>query len=70
MSPGIQIVWLVVLAIPVASISWTVTHDEVIREAREFLVRKSRSAPSIYQRKFFYLFTCEFCLSHWIRGAR
>jgi hypothetical protein len=41
---GIQIVWLFVLAIPVASISWTVTHEEVFREAREFLVRKSRSA--------------------------
>jgi hypothetical protein len=66
MSLRIQIVWLFVLAIPVATISCTVTHEEVFREAREFLVRRSRSARSIYRRKFFYLFTCEFCLSHWV----
>jgi hypothetical protein len=30
-----QLIYLFVLAIPVASIAWTITHEEVIREFRE-----------------------------------
>ena len=30
MSLGTQIVWLLVLAVPVACIAWTVTHEEVL----------------------------------------
>ena len=61
-----QITWLFILAIPIASISWTVTHEEVFREAREYCVRMSREGKSIVVRKFFYLFTCEYCFSHYI----
>jgi len=63
---GTQIIWLFVLSIPVAAISWTVTHEEIFREPREYFVRESRSARRLSVRKFFYLFTCEFCLSHWV----
>ena len=63
---GQQIVWLVVLAIPISSIAWTVTHEEVFREPREFCVRKSTICASLLQRKFFYLFTCEYCFSHYV----
>lgn len=66
MSIGLQILWLFVLAVPVASIAWTVTHEEVFREPRSYFVRKSRSAPRLLERKFFYLLTCEYCLSHWV----
>ena len=55
-----------VLALPVASIAWTVTHEEVFREPREFCVRQSREHQSVYCRKFFYLFTCEYCFSHYV----
>ena len=61
-----QITWLFLLAIPVACMAWTVTHEEVFREPREYCVEKSRSCGSIFQRKFFYLFTCEYCFSHYI----
>lgn len=61
-----QIQTLFILAIPIACIAWTVTHEEVFREPREFCVRKSKSGSSILQRKFFYLFTCEYCFSHYI----
>ena len=57
---------LLLLAIPVACIAWTVTHEEIFREPREYCVEKSKSSPSIWQRKFFYLFTCEFCFSHYV----
>lgn len=55
-----------ILAVPVACISWTVTKEEVFREAREFCVDRSKNCESLYKRKFFYLFTCEYCFSHYV----
>jgi hypothetical protein len=52
-----SLVSLFVLAIPIACIAWTVTHEEVFREPREWFQAKSTNCQSIYQRKFFYLFT-------------
>ena len=34
MTLGHQIVFLLVLAIPLACVAWTVTHEEIFREAR------------------------------------
>ena len=62
----LQIVQLFLLAIPVACVAWTVTHEEVFREPREYCQRRSRDCRRWYQRKFFYLFTCEYCFSHYI----
>lgn len=61
-----QIALLFILAIPVACISWTVTHEEVFREPREYFVKMSKKGRSLFIRKFFYLFTCEYCFSHWV----
>jgi hypothetical protein len=61
-----QIVELLLLALPIASICWTITHEDVFREPREFCQRKSQSCRRLLQRKFFYIFTCEFCLSHYV----
>ena len=61
-----QIIWLFVLALPIASIAWTVTHEEIFREPREFCTRKGRDSRTLLCRKFFYLFTCEYCFSHWV----
>jgi hypothetical protein len=61
-----QLLYLFILAIPVACVAWTVTHEEVFREPREYCQRRSRDCRRWYQRKFFYLFTCEYCFSHYI----
>jgi hypothetical protein len=61
-----QVAWLFLLAVPIASIAWTVTHEELFREPREFCVQKSKTSKSILVRKFFYLFTCEYCFSHYV----
>ena len=61
-----QILELFLLAIPVACVAWTVTHEEAFREPREYCKRRSESYRHWYERKFFYLFTCEYCLSHYI----
>ena len=66
MTLGLQIAWLFILAVPIACIAWTVTHEEVLREPREYCVKKSQSCQRLLQRKFFYLFTCEYCLSHYV----
>ncbi len=62
----IQIAWLFLLAIPIASVAWTVTHEEVFREPREYCVRRSKKGKTILERKLFYLFTCEYCFSHYV----
>ena len=61
-----QLIWLFVLAIPIACIAWTVTHEEVFREPRQFCLKRCKTAPSLFTRKFFYLFTCEYCFSHYV----
>ena len=66
MALGTQIVWLFVLAIPVASVAWTVTHEEIFREPREYCEQQSSSAHSYFRRKFFYIPTCEYCFSHYV----
>ena len=66
---GMQAVWLFLLALPIACISWTVTHEDLFREPREYCVNRSRSARSAFVRKCFYLFTCEYCFSHYVTIA-
>src|SRR2546423_6098717 len=61
-----QILELFLLAIPIACIAWTVTHEEVFREPREYCKRRSQDCRRWYERKFFYLFTCEYCFSHYV----
>ena len=62
----LQILWLVLLAIPIACVAWTATHEEVFREPREYCVRRSKEGKTLAERKFFYLFTCEYCFSHYV----
>jgi hypothetical protein len=66
---SVQIVWLLVLAVPVACIAWTVTHEELFRIPHEYFQQQARSARNGIIRKFFYLFTCEFCFSHYVAAG-
>ena len=61
-----QIVGLFVLAIPIACVARTVVFEEVFKEPREWCRKKSQTCNRLLQRKFFYLFTCEYCFSHWV----
>ena len=65
-SLGLQLATLFILAIPIACIAWTVTHEEVFREPREYCVNRCKNGKTIAERKFFYLFTCEYCFSHYV----
>lgn len=61
-----QVLYLFILAMPIACIAWTVTHEEVFREPREYCIKHSKEGKTIATRKFFYLFTCEYCFSHYV----
>ncbi len=61
-----QFATLMLLALPVACASWTVTHEEVFREPRDFCKDRAESEKRLPIRKFFYLFTCEYCFSHYV----
>ena len=60
---------LLLLALPVACASWTVTHEEVFREPRDFCKQQSERARALPVRKIFYLFTCEYCFSHYVTAS-
>jgi hypothetical protein len=62
----LQLVWLLLLAVPIACVAWTVTHEEIFKEPREFCAYHSQHARRLFTRKFFYLFTCEYCFSHYV----
>jgi hypothetical protein len=62
----LQVGLLFVLALPIACVAWTVTHEEIFREPRDWCVKNSKACRTLIERKFFYLFTCEYCFSHWI----
>lgn len=61
-----QVMWLFLLAIPIACVAWTVTQEEVFKEPRDFCIQHSKTGKSILKRKLFYLFTCEYCFSHYV----
>ena len=61
-----QLIWLFVLPIPIACIAWTVTHEEIFREPHEYCVQRSKESRLLMTRKFFYLFTCEYCFSFYV----
>jgi hypothetical protein len=69
MNTSLQVLSLFIIALPVASVTWTITHEEVVREFRDYCEDKSKTCRRIYQRKFFYLFTCEYCFSHYVTAV-
>ena len=66
---GADLLTLLVLALPVAAISWTVTHEELFREFRDYCADRAEDARRLGARKFFFLFTCEYCFSHYVSAA-
>ena len=61
-----QLYWLLILSLVVASISWTVTQEEIFKEPRQWAKRRNQQGSNLIVRKFFYVWTCEYCFSHWV----
>ena len=64
-----QIILLFLLAVPVACIAWTITHEELFRELRDWCLQKRARSRHLFARKFFYVFTCEYCFSHYVAAS-
>jgi len=62
----LQTAWLFLLAIPIASVARTVTNEEIFREPREYCSKRCKNGKTLLERKFFYVFTCEYCFSHYV----
>lgn len=69
MNIPLQVLYLFIIALPISSVAWTITHEEVVREFRDYCLAESKTCRRIYERKFFYLFTCEYCFSHYVTAA-
>lgn len=64
---GAQLAYALLLAIPVASVAWTVTQEELFKEVREKLSCYQKRCPdSIWRRKLAYMPTCPYCFSHYV----
>ncbi|HQW11653.1 MAG TPA: hypothetical protein PK076_01785 [Saprospiraceae bacterium] len=57
---------LFILAIPIACIAWTVTQEEIFSELQQFCSNRYKQEKSFSKRKLYYLFTCEYCFSHYV----
>src|SRR5215213_1592743 len=66
---GRQIFAMLILGIVIDCISRTVVFEEIFKEPREWCKEKSETSRSLFWRKFFYLFTCEYCFSHYVTIA-
>ena len=66
---GADLLRLVILALPVAAIAWTITHEELFSEFHDYCVGRSKTGRTLAVRKFFYLFTCEYCFSHYVSAG-
>ncbi len=66
MSLPVQLFALFILPMAIASIAWTVTHEEFFREWREWCKGKNSTCRRLYEKKFFYVFGCEYCFSHYV----
>jgi hypothetical protein len=47
-----QFGFLLLLSLATACVSWTVTHEEIFREPRDFCKDKSENCRPLYLRKF------------------
>lgn len=61
-----KIYWIFILALPVSCIAWTVTKEQIFKEAQVFFSNWSEKSRYILVRKICYMFTCEYCFSHYV----
>ena len=61
-----QVIWLFILAIPVACVAWTVTREEIFANMHTYLKTISDKSTNWFVKKICYLFTCEYCFSFYV----
>ncbi len=69
MNISLQVLELFIIALTIASVAWILAHEEVVREFHNFCVANGKTCRFSFERKFFYLFTCEYCFSHYVTAS-
>lgn len=65
-----QLMDALVLAIPVACIVWTITHEEICRDVQDALkAYQKRQPPGSWRRRLAYMPSCPYCLSHYVAAV-
>jgi hypothetical protein len=52
MALSAQLFWLFIPAIPIASVAWTITHEEVFSEARHWCEKKAKNVARFCNGSF------------------
>ncbi len=61
---------VLVAAIPVACVAWTVTQEEIFKGLRDRLCTvRDNNAAAWWCRKLAYIPTCPYCFSHYVAAA-
>lgn len=69
MGYGDQIAFALILGIPAACLTWTVTQEEIFAGVRRTLAGyRSRHNASWWSRQIAYVPTCPYCFSHYVAG--
>jgi len=66
MSISLQVLFLFIIAMPIASVAWTVTHEEVFREFMTYAWRRAGHAGGCTNESSSTFLTCEYCFSHYV----
>ena len=61
MTISLQVAWLFLLAIPIACAAWTVTHEEVFREPREYCLNRYEKGKTLLERNSFIFLPEQTC---------
>jgi hypothetical protein len=64
-----ELLWLFLLPLAIGCVSWTITHEEIFREPRDYCQQRSRTCRTLLARKLFYIPTCEYCFSHYVTAG-
>ena len=64
-----QLFWLFVLAVPVACVAWTVTHEELFAEGHDWCVRQSQRRPVVRAQILLRVHLRMYCFSHYVAAG-
>jgi len=65
----LDLLHVAVISLLVATISWTVTNEEIFRTLREGAQRLRENSHFAPTRYLLYPLSCEYCFSHWVTLA-
>jgi hypothetical protein len=66
---NVDLAWLLITPLVVASISWTWTKEKIFSDIQEWIVARRDHSRFWWQRKIATGLSCEYCFSHWVTAV-